>query len=259
MRLIISVCALAISMTAAGAADAAAEITMEHTSLDDPKAPAKPETLYLSPDGAKIDMDRNMMIYRPADGAVIMVNKEKHSYMDLGAMAKKMAAAQAQMEASMKSMPEAQRKAMEGMMAKMGGGDMTEPVYTKTGSKTVNGWPCDVYHVSFGGSLQTEECIAKLGAVGLDEADLAVLRKLGETTRNALPAAFRNKTNPMDFDAMTKALGYEGVPVETTMLGDGGKPESRTTLKSVTHDPLPAGTFDVPAGYVKQSGLPVGE
>ncbi|MFZ1963552.1 MAG: DUF4412 domain-containing protein [Roseiarcus sp.] len=50
---------------------------------------------------------------------------------------------------------------------------------------------------------------------------------------------------------MTKAIGFEGFPVQTTTtLGDGGR-QIVVTLKSIQHEDPPAGAFDIPSGYTK--------
>ena len=58
-------------------------------------------------------------------------------------------------------------------------------------------------------------------------------------------------TATLNFDSMTKAIGFEGFPVQTTTtLGDGGR-QIVVTLKSIEHQDPPAGAFDIPCGYAK--------
>ena len=52
---------------------------------------------------------------------------------------------------------------------------------------------------------------------------------------------------------MTKAIGFEGFPVQTTSaLGDGGR-QLVVTLKSIQHEDPPAGAFDIPGRLHRNS------
>jgi outer membrane lipoprotein-sorting protein len=55
----------------------------------------------------------------------------------------------------------------------------------------------------------------------------------------------------INLDSMTKAIGFDGFPVQTTTkFGDGGR-QIVVTLKSIQRQDPPADAFDIPAGYTK--------
>jgi len=61
----------------------------------------------------------------------------------------------------------------------------------------------------------------------------------------------RSPMTSINFDSMTKAIGFDGFPVQTTTkFGDGSR-QIVVTLKSIQHEDPPAGAFDLPAGYTK--------
>ena len=54
-----------------------------------------------------------------------------------------------------------------------------------------------------------------------------------------------------NFDSMTKAIGFDGFPVQSVnKVGDGSR-QIVVTLKSIQREDPPAGEFDLPADYTK--------
>ena len=67
----------------------------------------------------------------------------------------------------------------------------------------------------------------------------------------AAMGALRSPMTTINFDSMTKAIGFDGFPVQTTTkFGDGSR-QIVVTLKSIQRQDPPAGAFDIPAGYTK--------
>jgi hypothetical protein len=166
--------------------------------------------------------------------------------------------AMAQMKEKLAAVPEAQRKQVEAMMAShLGLGAATAPpqvAYEKAGdSRTVGDWSCAPYQVVVGGKASSEVCIAKLSDLGLSRDDLTVFASFGAfmAKMTAAMGVLRSPMSSIDYDSMTKAIGFDGFPVQTTAkLGDGGR-QIVVTLKSIQRQDAPADAFDIPAGYTK--------
>ena len=222
----------------------------------------------MSLDGDNLKMDRpggGAMLYRGGEDKVFEVDNEHRTYTEMSpeAMAKikaKMDAAVAQMRQQMASMPEAQRKQMEAMMAArgmpgLGDASAAPPVisYQKGGAmRKVGKWDCQPYTLLSDGQPRADLCVAKLSDLGLTRDDLKPLVGFSAHIGKQL-TAMDQRASPMtamNFDALNKAIGYDGFPVETVYKLPMG-PEIKTTVQSVEHKDAPAGSFDVPAGYTK--------
>jgi hypothetical protein len=218
-------------------------------------------TIYLTSDWAKLDLDRVAIIIRIDTGKIVNMMKDKHEYMEIDPkeLSSRMADAQAQMQQRLRSMPEAQRKQMETMLAQHGSMPGAQPgeqpvkiSYEKTGeTKTVGSWSCQVFHQKRNGNLTADLCIAPAAAVGLTRDDLASFHAFAETMRKFLPGGASQNAAMMDFDAQTQQIGFEGIPVET-IIYLGGKARTATTIKAVEHVPVSPAIFEVPADYTKK-------
>jgi hypothetical protein len=179
----------------------------------------------------------------------------------MGQAAARMDKAMAQMKQKLASMPEAQRKQIEAMMAARGmgqGAPRTAPrvSYEKAGdSRRVGDWNCEPYRIVSNGKLSSEVCIARLSDLGLSRDDLKAFASFG-AFMGQMSAAMGFLRTPMmtdDFDSMTKAIGFDGFPVQTSStFGDGGR-QVVATLKSIQHRDPPEGVFDLPSGYAKRN------
>jgi hypothetical protein len=164
--------------------------------------------------------------------------------------------ARQKMQQQLQSMPEEQRKRFEAMMAQQGGGppgsaQPAAPTYEKAGSaRTVGNWSCAPYRANIGMSGKEEFCIARLSDVGLTSDDLKGMKSFTAFMRQGFapeggPAGF-------DYETMSKAIGFDGVPVQTTHYGEDGMIDMQSTIKSIDHESVPAAAFDLPAGYTKK-------
>ena len=175
-------------------------------------------------------------------------------------MRARMAGAMARMQQQLQSMPPEQRKRIEAMMAQRGGpmagGQPPKISYEKAGgSKTVGQWSCTPYKMMVNGTARSEMCIAKLSYVGLTRDDIKAFVSLGTFMRQGMaggPGGGRPPAGVYDFDSMSKAIGFDGIPVETSSVSPDGTVEFENKLKSVEHTAIPAATFELPAGYTKQ-------
>jgi len=59
------------------------------------------------------------------------------------------------------------------------------------------------------------------------------------------------QTDLLGWTEMTRAIGYQGIPVETVIYG-GGAPASQQTVSKIERTAIPANAFDLPTGLTKQ-------
>ncbi|HVA39066.1 MAG TPA: DUF4412 domain-containing protein [Candidatus Binataceae bacterium] len=260
--------ALAFAVAGGGFAQAGVVITMQNGGTAAEPA-GKGETMYLDQNRLKVSTARGGMIFRDDLHKVWNVDEEHHSYHELNPdtmkqMQAEMEQARQQMEQRLHSMPPEQRARIEAMLAQQGLGDPSKakplpPVtYEKAGpDKTVGKWSCTPYRVK-GAMLENEEfCIAPLKELGLTRDDLKPFIALGDFMKQ-MPMGGRARSDAaFNFDAQTKAIGFEGLPVQTMNYGDNGKIDYQTTITSVQRESIAAETFEIPAGYTKQE-IPMG-
>jgi hypothetical protein len=163
------------------------------------------------------------------------------------------------MKQKLAGMPDAQRKQVEAMMGSHGLGEQkaavaAELTYEKAGDpRKVGEWDCTPYRIVIGGKPTSDLCVAKLADVGLSRDDLKPFVSLGAFAaklRGAMGGLGASMA-ALDLSSMTKALGFDGFPVETSSQYREGH-RIVTTLVSVEHQDAPAGAFDVPADYKKR-------
>lgn len=241
-----------------GAARAGVVITMQTEVSGDA---SHTDTIYLEPDRLRQNAGSNAeLIYRGDLKKVWMLHDADHTYREMDpeamqAMRTQMEAAMAQMRERMQSMPEEQRKRMESLM----GGDKAaaKPVsYEKAGPpKKIGQWTCTPYSVQ-GGPVEKEElCVARMSDVGLKRGDLKAFEDLSGFMQQMMPTGPGAGPRPasLDIEGMSKAVGYDAVPIQMSQLGDDGKVEHQTTVTKVERQTIAANLFEVPADYTKQA------
>ena len=251
----------ALFMFGAGGAATAGTVIAFDEAVND--AAPQPRTLVLDTDRMRMSTAATDVIFRGDLSKVWVLRSKDHSYLELtpgglGQMGARMDQAMALMKEKLAAAPEAQRKQIEAMMAsRMGQGAPSAPpqvVYEKAGdARTVGAWSCLPYRIVLGGKASSEVCIAKLSDLGLSRGDLTAFAGFGAFMAKATAAigVLRSPMTSINFDSMTKAIGFDGFPVQTTTkFGDGSR-QIVVTLKSIQHEDPPAGAFDLPAGYTK--------
>jgi hypothetical protein len=123
--------------------------------------------------------------------------------------------------------------------------------FTKTGSKTVSSWACDQFRKTVNGAQQEDLCIARLTAAGLRADDFQVLDRVSAFVQPIASSPLMPQTDMLAWTEMTKAIGYQGIPVETVIYG-GGAPASQQTVSKIERMTIPANAFDLPSGLTKQ-------
>jgi len=193
-----------------------------------------------------------------------MINITKKSYTemtkaDLDQMKGQVDGAMAQMQEQLRNLPPEQRAMVEQMMRGRGlpnaAGAGTNAAsaapkeqFRQTGSDKVGNWACNKYEGSLNGQKTTEVCTVDPKEFGLTPADFEIARQLSEFIKSMLPqmgdSAFVNGT--------TQGEGFSGVPVRRTSFRNGTV-DTVTEVTEARRQAFPAATFEVPAGFRKES------
>lgn len=253
---------MALGLLCAGQALAGVVIVSEETRLANQKVTTR--SIYIESDRVRIDGDRRQMIYRGDLQKFWILDPEQKSYMEMDpqAMQQMRSAMDARMAQAMQGMSPEQRQQMQAMMGQhggaMGGGAMGGPPapvqssWEKTGEgKTVGQWSCTVYRKTDNGTLVADLCITPSATLGLTRDDLKVFVSMGEFVKQLGPR-MPSRSPVMQLDQQTKAIGFEGLPVETVTYAEGNA-VMKSDIKSLEHKTNPPDLFELPAGYTKQS------
>lgn len=130
------------------------------------------------------------------------------------------------------------------MLAGMFGGSDAVSVERGKGTRKIAGYDCDEYTMKMGESFEFDVCAAK----GLQPPPQYYEgRKLSSAAMGPMGKRFAKM-----FDEMKKVKGY---PIALDMDVDMGmtKMSTKSEAVEVKKGPIPASTFDVPAGYAKKS------
>jgi hypothetical protein len=250
----------------AGSAAAGVVVTSTHTKLDTHQVDAT--NIYVEADKLKVVSPDTTVIYRADLNRVWAINAGRRSYVEITPetmqqIGGQIAGAQAAMQARLAQLPPEQRAQIEALMAGRGlggspGGRAGAPpappqiAYAKTGnSKTVGNWRCDFYRKTRDGQQEEDVCLAPIGSVGLSAADFQVLDRMSAFIAPMTSSPMVPRTDYLGWNAMNKAVGFQGVPLDT-LLYDNGKPYAEDVVTKVERTAIPASTFELPAGLTKQ-------
>ena len=248
---------LLVSLVAAGPVSAGVVITMEQAG--GLEGGTRQQQVFVEPGRLKLPQGKGGIIYRADQEKAYNYDDERKTYTEmsresLGQMRQQMDAALAQVRQQMANMPPDQRKMVEEMLAKQGAGAMGQPgvptvTFEKSGGRqTVGKWSCEGYARLENGRKTQDLCIARIADVGLTSDDLKAFTSMSAMLKSGLG---RDQGTTMDFDAMSKAIGFEGVPVRSVIYLPNGR-QHESTMKSVERRSLPPATFELPVGYTRQ-------
>lgn len=256
MRNLAMVGAAALFCVMATTALAGTVITLKTTGGPDGQ---ETNTISLEPDRVRMNSAHGEIIYRADLHKVWMIDNGDRTYREI--TPESMQQMRSMMAGALAQMPPEQRQRIEAMMAQRGmgppGAGAAQPrqaTWTQTGgSKTVGQWSCTPYKMSVNGVAEGDMCIARLADVGLTRDDFKAFISFGSFMQQGMPGpAGQRPAGLFDFDAMSKSIGFDGVPVETTRTAPDGGNEVVGTLQSVEHESIPADAFELPVGYTKQ-------
>ena len=187
---------------------------------------------------------------------IISVDRKSYSEItkaDADRMGAQLAAAMAVMKDKVANMPPEQRAKMEALMSRLGGagaaaGAGGRPEYRRAGTDKVGKWACDKYEGFRNGEKVSEVCTVEPKTLGLTEADFDVTKQVG---------AFFEKMLPQGVDQIVgvgkiETQGFAGIPIRRVSY-NAGKVQSTSEVTDVHRDNFAASTYEVPAGFQKQT------
>ena len=203
--------------------------------------------------------DVQVIVFDGPQQVLRMINLARKSYTemtkaDVDRMGAQMTAAMAGLKEKLASMPPEQRAKMEAMMARVGGAApaaataSAKPEYRRAGTDKAGKWTCDKYEGFRNGVKVSEVCTVEPKALGLTMADFEISKQV---------AAFFEKMLPQGVDQIVgvgtmETQGFSGVPVRRVSY-NGAQVQSTSELTDVRRQTFAADTYDVPAGFQKQT------
>jgi len=264
--------AAAALVLAGGSAFAGVIVTSSHTDMASNQT--NPATAYVEGDRMKVVTPDTTVIFRGDQNRVWVIDPKKRTYMEFtqetvrafgsqitGAQAQ-FSAAQAQLQAQLAQLPPAQRAAVEAQLGARGlgappaggaGRGAPAVTYVRAGqSKAIGRWRCDVFAKTVGGQKEEDVCIAPIATAGLTAADFRAMNSFAEFMAPIASAPMVPHNDYMHWNDMNKAIGFQGVPLDT-MTYTNGRPNMQETVKTIERATIPGNTFDLPSGLTKQT------
>jgi hypothetical protein len=243
--------------SASQGAQAAVVISMEQTKG---AAPPKPATMILDGERLRLNTGDVSIIYRSGDGKAWVLRSADHSYIEMSAAeaqaaGQRMNDALAKLKDRLGALPEDQRKRLEAMMAPAPAASAAPLSLEKAGApRTIGAWSCVPYQMMAAGRPAANLCLANLDDLGLSRDDLKPLIEFGAFSAKLVGALGRGSTLPgaFDFDAVSKAVGFAAIPIESTTRIGAADPIV-TTLKSIDRHDVDPEMFELPSGYAKRA------
>jgi len=258
----------AISLLVLGfsATSAMAGIIVSSTQTQLPGRQSVPVTAYIEGDRFKLITPTLTIIYRADLNRLWAADFTRHVYYELtpetmrqfGGITAELNAAQAQLKDTISQLPPDQQAQIENLLGSIGAAPPTanaapaKPVFVKLGgSKMVAGYSCDLYRKSLNGQQQADFCISSASSAGFDPSDFRVFDRFSDFAAPLMTSHLIPHIDDMDWGGMHRALGFSGIPLDVVAY-DRGKPDIEETVTKVVRAPIPADTFDLPAGLTKQ-------
>ena len=262
MRHCLSVAVVAL---AAVSSSAFAGVVITSTHVDLASKEESPIGAFIEPDRLKIVTRDNTVIFRADLKRTWVIGTAAGSYVEItpevvSAFAARIAAAQTpgspeqlRIQERLAKLPPEQRAIAEQQLKGMSGGAAAQQVsYAKTGpAKVVSSWRCEVYAKAVAGQTQEQLCIAPVSAVGLTDADFRALELFAEFMGPIATSPIAPRADYLNWTVMNKAIGFSGIPLESTLLNNG-RPAVQDTMQKIERVDIPADSFDLPAGLTKR-------
>jgi hypothetical protein len=203
--------------------------------------------------------EKQTIVFDGVKQVLWIINDAKKSYnemtkADIDRIGGQMSDAMARMEEQLKGLPPAQRAQIEAMMKGRGIGaaaaQAPKTEYRKTGTDKVGSWTCDKYEGTQNNQKVSELCTVEPSTIGFTMADFQVTKQLMEFFRKLAPQG----ADRMFAVGTPEEQGFGGVPVRRVAFLNGQQ-QSVSETAEVRRQTFPASTFEVPAGYQKESFL----
>lgn len=234
---------LFVQRTTSGATTRNSQVQLEHDKM-------RAEVVGPSGDTQVVIFDGPQQVLR-----MISMDKKQYTEMtkaDADRIGDQANSAMAMMKEKMASLPPEQRAKMEAMMSRIGAGAAgmapAKPEYKRTGTDKVGKWSCDKYEGFRNGQKVSEVCTVDPKSLGVSTADFAITKQVAEFFQKMIPMAADQLTNIGTLENQ----GYSGVPVRTIMFTNG-QPGTTNEIVDVRRETFAASTYEVPAGFQKQT------
>ena len=202
--------------------------------------------------------DDTLLLYDHANNTFFAIQPSEESYMEFdpekaGEMMDQASQMQqqmmAQLQESLKEMPEEQREQMMKLMNRSGQkmpGLAEEPVRyePRGGNDSISGFVCSWVEVYQGERKVRELCLADLSSMGMPSSD--------KDTMMAMQSSMKVLVKRMGSAGMFQDNMPDGFPVHVRHFGSNGQVTSEQQVQDVSHDKLDASLFEIPAGYQKR-------
>ena len=218
---------------------------------------------YVDRDRMRVEMSGKeadqVFIFRQDKERFWLIDNQNKTYMemtqqDLRKMKEKLDGAMAMIQEKLQSLPPEQRKTVEQLMkGKMPAAtpEALKIVYKKvaTGEK-INQWICDKYE-GHATEKDTEEIwTTDWQQVGITEADLKVIRGMGEFFAEfAKNLPFLSKIGSKEWE---QEHGYSGFPIRT-IYSSGTQVRYKVEVKEIRRQDFAASLFELPSGLQKKA------
>lgn len=244
-----------------------ADNTLTYTKAEKGGAAGESQKMLISSGKVRIDLPggKNAMIYDGSVNKMHILEMESKKFITMDPVMMKqmmgaLSAMQAQLEAKMATMPEAQRVQMRAMMSKLGQGMLdggkTPVVKTvETGQKKkVGEYDAELVEVMEDGIKTIDYYVVDRGQLKIGDAEYATLLKFqaffGELMKS-LPGPMKQKMQVQMLMAKGNRLPVKADHYEKQVI------KRSDLLTEVSDKKLDAGLFQIPAGF-QQRQLPIG-
>lgn len=198
----------------------------------------------------------SIVIFDGPQQALRIISPSRKSYTemtkaDVDRLAGKVNPAMEEMKAKIASMPPEQRAKMEAMMARLGGAmpaAPAKPEYRRAGSGTSGKWACDKYEGFRNGEKISEVCTVDPKTLGLTMADFEISKQVASFFQKMMPQGVEQFVGVGTLDTQ----GFSGIPVRRVTYR-GGTVQSTSHVTEVSRQNFAASSYDVPAGFQKQT------
>jgi hypothetical protein len=194
-------------------------------------------THYFSKDKIRFNSGRTDTIMEFAAGTIVNIDHEKKQYsqMTVTEIDEAMKGLGAQMEQAMANVPPQMRE----QMSKMMGGATADPTVTKGDTRTIAGYPCQMYKVTMGANMTQESCNSTALTPPFDPANFQKL------SRVSIPMV-----QGMD-KLIAKMSEVKGISLmnHTSMSMMGRKIDTTVEATEVRKGALGPDVFALPKGY----------
>lgn len=256
---------LAVLISAAASSTAFAGVVISSTQANIATKEESAIKGFVEADRLKIVTPATTVIFRGDLNRAWVISTPTSTYIEITpevvtAFASRLAAAQTpgspeqqKLQERLAKLPPQQRAIAEQQLRGLGAGAAAGQVaYAKTGqSKTVTSGRCEFYGKTVNGQKQEDLCIAPISSLGLTDNDFRALGLFTAFMGPLVTSPVAPRADYFNWADMNKAIGFSGIPLESTLLNNG-QPALQDTMQKIEKTSIAADVFDLPAGLTKR-------